>query len=65
MFTLEIILIIDGNHDSWVLNPAHVLDIISYGFDLVAYRKVVSSNTSCLEAHADIFRLLMEGIFDP
>ena len=28
------------------------------------YRKVVSSNTSRLEGHAGIFRLLMKGIFD-
>ena len=40
-----------------------------YGVELQSsiyrYRKVVSSNTSCLEAHADFFRLLMKGIFDP
>ena len=29
------------------------------------YRKVASSNTSCLEAHAGFSRLLMKGIFDP
>ena len=29
------------------------------------YRKVASSNMYCLEAHADFFRLLMKGIFDP
>ena len=29
------------------------------------YRKVASSNTSCLEAHAGFFRSLMKGIFDP
>ena len=28
-------------------------------------RKVASSNTSRLEAHADFFRLLMKGILDP
>ena len=28
------------------------------------YRKVASSNTSCLEAHAGFFRLLMKRIFD-
>ena len=28
-------------------------------------RKVTSSNTSHLEAHADHFRLLLKGIFDP
>ena len=29
------------------------------------YRKIASSNTSCLEAHAELFRLLIKGIFDP
>ena len=29
------------------------------------YRKVASSNTFCLEAHAGFFRLLIKGIFDP
>ena len=29
------------------------------------YRKVASSNTYRLEAHAGFFRLLMKGIFDP
>ena len=32
---------------------------------LHTYRKVASSNTSCLEAHVGFFRLLMKGIFDP
>ena len=32
---------------------------------LSKYRKVASSNTSCLEAHASLFRLLMKGIFEP
>ena len=31
----------------------------------VAYREVVSSNTSHIEAHAGFFRLLVKGIFDP
>ena len=31
----------------------------------IEYRKVASSNTSCLEAHAGFFRLQMKGIFDP
>ena len=30
---------------------------------VAAYRKVASSNTSRLEAHAVFFRLLMKGIF--
>ena len=29
------------------------------------YRKVTSSNTSHLEAHAGFFRLLTKGIFNP
>ena len=29
------------------------------------YRKIPSSNTSHLEAHAGFFRLLMKGMFDP
>ena len=29
------------------------------------YRKIASSNTSRLEAHAGFFRLLMKGIFGP
>ena len=41
----------------------------SYGnmstYLLNEYRKVASSNTSRLEAHAVFFRLLMNGIFDP
>ena len=32
---------------------------------LDTYRKVASSNTSCLEAHAGFFRWLMKRIFDP
>ena len=31
----------------------------------VNYRKVASSDTSRLKAHAGFFRLLMKGIFDP
>ena len=34
-------------------------------FILVVYRIITSSNTSCLEAHAGFFILLMKGIFDP
>ena len=29
------------------------------------YRKVASSNMSCIEAHAGFFRLLMKRIFNP
>ena len=31
----------------------------------ISYRKIASSNTSRLEAHAGFFRLLKKGIFDP
>ena len=31
----------------------------------ITYRKVVSSNTSRLDAHAGFFRLLVKGIFNP
>ena len=31
----------------------------------ITYCKVASPNTSCLEAHAGLFRLLMKGILDP
>ena len=31
----------------------------------IANTKVANFNTSCLEAHADFFRLLMKEIFDP
>ena len=33
--------------------------------DICKYRKVASSNTSRLEAHAGFFILLVKGIFDP
>ena len=39
--------------------------IIVYFAVVVTYSKFASSNTSCLEAHACFFRLLMKGIFDP
>ena len=29
------------------------------------YRKVASTKTSCLQAHAGLFRLLMKGFFGP
>ena len=31
---------------------------------ILRYRKVASSNTSCLEAQAGIYKLLMKGSFD-
>ena len=40
----------------------HLLPLCYLG--MYKYRKVESSNTSCLEAHAGFFRLLMKGIFN-
>ena len=37
--------------------------VVHIGFN--RYRKIASSNTSHLEAHASCFRLLMKGIYDP
>ena len=34
-------------------------------YPLFTYRKVASSNISCLEAHVGFFRLPMKGIFNP
>ena len=39
--------------------------IILHGKIIYTYRKVASSNTCCLEAHAGFYRLLMKGFFDP
>ena len=40
--------------------------ILTFDFSIIIlmYRKVVSSNTSRLEAHAGIYSLLMKGIFE-
>ena len=50
------------------MNAAVLESILDLNFCLgiqTKYRKVASSNTSRLEAHAGLFRLLMKGIFDP
>ena len=50
------------------LTPRFQNSMINVGsllFQAIRYHKVASSNTSHLEAHAGIFRLLMKGIFDP
>ena len=39
--------------------------VVSKFIFVIEYRKVVSSNTSHLEAHEGFFRLLMKGIFYP
>ena len=44
---------------------ASIFLIFSKNVIFLNYRKVASSNTSYLEAHADFFRLHMKGIFDP
>ena len=41
------------------------LDFSNFIVGVKMYRKVASSNPSCLEAHDDFFRLLTKGIFDP
>ena len=49
------------------LQPGHASRLITLGVwtkgGLCTYRKIARSNTSCLEAHAGFFRLLMDGIF--
>ena len=40
---------------------AHLVFDVIFNFQ---YCKLASSNTSCLEAYAGFFRLLMKGIFD-
>ena len=49
-------------------NQVHILmrSLDVFDFTLVyEYCKLASSNTSRLEAHEGLFRLLMKGIFDP
>ena len=41
------------------------LGIIGDLSENLIYRKIASSNTSHLEAHAGFFRMLVKGIFDP
>ena len=43
----------------------NVINLYSLFLNRNTYRKVASSNTSRLEAHAGFFKLLMKGIFDP
>ena len=50
------------------LQPFHKvtkLDVANFLVQSFIYRKVSSSNTSGLEAHAGVFRLLMKENFDP
>ena len=55
----------------WQAKPSWKSFSSSYGYRLglitsnYTYRKVGSSNTSGLEAHAGFFKLLLKGIFDP
>ena len=42
-----------------------ILSIVEIKKTNFYYRKVMSYNTSRLEAHAAFFRLLMKGIFSP
>ena len=51
----------------YIEGPLHYSDFGTWKkqyFKKFTYRKVASSNTSCLEAHAGLFRLSMQGIFD-
>ena len=50
------------------LSIIHTAGKSSYSLNyylLNKYRKVASSNMSCLEAHAGFFRLLMKALFNP
>ena len=48
-------------------NDAHTVFNIMYASEdiFLIHRKVASSRPSPIEAHAGLFRLLMNGIFDP
>ena len=46
------------------LSETEVRGLVTIKWSPEAYRKVMSSNTSHLEAYAGFFRLLMKGIFD-
>ena len=59
-YSLEFDLKIRSGQVWKICNPG-----ISRGTLSFMYGKLVSSNTSRLEAHAGFFRLLMKGIFDP
>ena len=47
-----------------IFNPSPKICVMRRPSVLFTYRKVASSNTSCLEAHLGFFWLLMKGIFD-
>ena len=42
-----------------------ILGLIVYLHITIDNSEVASSDTFCLEAHADFFRLIMKRIFDP
>ena len=48
-----------------LLFPMTFFELEAISSNNLTYRKVTSSNTSHLEAHAGFFRLLMKGIFNP
>ena len=48
-----------------LLQPGAFNSLFYKEISALTYRKVVSSNTSRLEPHAGLLRLLMKGIFDP
>ena len=47
------------------LNVTQWVQIFSEGVFFFITRRIASSNTYRLEAHAGFFRLLMKGMFDP
>ena len=53
----------DMSDSSYCGKTLNLISILS-NQQLLTYRKVASSKTSHLEAHADFFRLFMKGIFD-
>ena len=55
----------DFSVHSNVLNLSKTIWTYTMYFSVLDYRKIVSSNTSHLEGHADFIRLYMKGISDP
>ena len=53
-----------SNNSYWKIVYLIALEAWCVQSSIVDYRKVKSSNTSCLEAHAGFFRLLIKGKFD-
>ena len=57
-----------GDKTDFTITRVNVLTYVAgleFKVHFCNYHKVMSSNPSCLEAHAGFFRPLMKGIFDP